>query len=295
MNPLTLSDARPADSIWTGVGGQATFRRNVDQLRKSTKDLPRLPQINHRDERSTGGKVDDAVYLLPFDVERQLASDIAFLAATEGSRDDVTAVAVEQQIHPPSLILKIAANQGVSAEVQSSIKEIFRLMDICARNGTSYNSEACVKGLLNHVMTMNHARIKARLKPSPAGCQTPYTERLLYMSRRYRSFGDPQQAQIQAKIQALHAQYLKLTQAEDQRTEKECTEEFLHGAYKLSSFGKKMDLLSILTRFDPALDEAELKAVRTVDKLGNYWRICSFLLFRPSRPRNKGVSMRRYS
>ena len=41
---------------------------------------------------------------------------------------------------------------------------------------------------------------------------------------------------------------------------------------------KKMDLLSILTRFDPALDEAELKAVRTVDKLGNYWRICSFLV-----------------
>lgn len=77
----------------------------------------------------------DSSYPLPLEVERSLADDFAFIAAFQPSVGFVTAATVEQSSDNPSLVVKLAANEGVSAEVRSKFDEMLEMLRKHARKG----------------------------------------------------------------------------------------------------------------------------------------------------------------
>jgi hypothetical protein len=77
----------------------------------------------------------DGLYPLPFVVEKGLADDLAFIAACQPHANFVSAVAIEQRSTPPSLVVKLAVNNGVSSEVEETFDRIFAVLREHARNG----------------------------------------------------------------------------------------------------------------------------------------------------------------
>ncbi|KAK5149838.1 hypothetical protein LTS14_010659, partial [Recurvomyces mirabilis] len=70
----------------------------------------------------------DKSYPLSFEVERSLADDFAFIAACQPKVEYVTAVTIELTKDEPSILVRLAANEGVSPDVQSSLNELFSVL-----------------------------------------------------------------------------------------------------------------------------------------------------------------------
>jgi hypothetical protein len=88
---------------------------------------------------------------LPRAVEKQLADDLAFLAAWEGTPDSVSAAALQRT--PGSSVLKItiAANFGVAPKAEAALQAILRSLRQCAERSKSRPStrgKANAEGLM---------------------------------------------------------------------------------------------------------------------------------------------------
>ena len=70
----------------------------------------------------------DNSYPLSFEVERSLADDFAFIAACQPKVEYVTAVTIELTEDEPSMLVRLAANEGIPPDVQSSFNEIFGML-----------------------------------------------------------------------------------------------------------------------------------------------------------------------
>ena len=74
-------------------------------------------------------------YSLPFEVEYQLAQDVAFIAAYEEQASAVSAVSITEQAPDAGITFTVASNAGVCNFVQDSFREISRVLEKCARKG----------------------------------------------------------------------------------------------------------------------------------------------------------------
>lgn len=124
---LPPDTATQGKSIWDEVC-RAEFDRDVVSLRHQN-DVPGTARIYELNDNSTASG--------PFSlaIERQVADDVAFVAAF---REGVTAVtAVTLELKEEGLRVMLAANEGVEDIVKEALEKVFRALEDCARLSNS--------------------------------------------------------------------------------------------------------------------------------------------------------------
>ena len=120
---LLPDTATRSNSIWDKVG-RAEFDRDVVSLKDQTH-VPGPSHVYKLDDNSTVSS--------PFSlaIERQIADDVAFIAAFREGARSVTAVALE--LEDEGLRVVLAANDGIKNVVKKALDKIFRILEDCAR------------------------------------------------------------------------------------------------------------------------------------------------------------------
>ncbi|GIZ49936.1 hypothetical protein CKM354_001295200 [Cercospora kikuchii] len=103
----------------------------------------------------------EETYTIPFELERSLADDFAFIAASQPQVGYVTAAVVEQRVGETALKVKLAANEGICPAVRRSFDGIMELLTKRATRDISRQS--CQTPLFDLICRLNCNRILGRL------------------------------------------------------------------------------------------------------------------------------------
>ena len=124
---LPPDTAAQGKSIWDTVC-RAEFDRDVVSLKRQN-DVPGTAHIYELNDNSTASG--------PFSlaIERQVADDIAFIAAFREGVTSVTAATLE--LKEEGLRIVLAANEGVEDIVKEVLEKILRALEDCARLSNS--------------------------------------------------------------------------------------------------------------------------------------------------------------
>ena len=124
-----VSTASAKKSIWKPLD-KKKFYDDVDDLQKLDpipSETPHpVPSITSEDGER-----------LPFETERHLADDFAFIAAYKHGADWITATGVEVLSGFSGLLIRLAANEGVEDCVVHCLNSISAILKRCAQKGTS--------------------------------------------------------------------------------------------------------------------------------------------------------------
>ena len=119
------STATPKNSVWKSVN-ITTFYNNVNEL----FNLHPVPKEIHHSIPKRFKKTENGT--IPFEAERQLADDFAFIAACEYGVDFVTAATIEVLPDLSGLVLRLAANEGIADPVMRCLSVIIAALERCA-------------------------------------------------------------------------------------------------------------------------------------------------------------------
>ncbi|OAP64272.1 hypothetical protein AYL99_00244 [Fonsecaea erecta] len=158
----TVQTAKAGNSIWQDVPEDA-FRRRIVALSAATKGVPGDSKYSVSRSASTqelppatGARV------LSFKTEQRLADDFAFILRAQEEVESTTAVCIEEIPEPPGLIIRVAANEGVQAEVKSTLEQICGCLMSCARGGMKL--EGCTATLSRLILSLSQERIMSRMR-----------------------------------------------------------------------------------------------------------------------------------
>lgn len=125
LSPDTASNDA---SVWKIVR-RAEFEKNVSGLRREN-DVPAMSHIYPLDDFAPRKSHQDYA-LLTLDIEKELADDVAFIAACEEGAYTVTACTIEASSDNLRFIL--AANEGIQPHVEDVVKSILSTLERCAQ------------------------------------------------------------------------------------------------------------------------------------------------------------------
>jgi hypothetical protein len=125
---LPVTTAPPEDSVWRGID-RTTFRQNIAALEKTfRKSSGSKEAVSRHDWQKRRAELASQDYILPFNVEQQLAEDFSFLVAAECDTKATSAVCIEEQSDPEGLVVRLAADEHVMTKVRKALKEILGLL-----------------------------------------------------------------------------------------------------------------------------------------------------------------------
>lgn len=135
MLAVTNNTAPDCDSIWKGLG-EKTFRNTIANLKFASKDLPSDSRVYAVDEWERQHHLDDTSQRrLSLKDEQRLADDLAYIAACREGAEAVSAVAMEEQLYPPSLTFRLAANGQVPEQVPRELNAFLSVLRARAKKG----------------------------------------------------------------------------------------------------------------------------------------------------------------
>ena len=114
FNPVILRENISLLSLFPGAPS-GPKQNDLEQFKRNSNDLDR-----HR---------------LTIEQERDLADNLAFLAATTDDPLKVTAVAIEESSSDSDITIRLAVNSGKIDKVQIGFENIFRLLKETSLNG----------------------------------------------------------------------------------------------------------------------------------------------------------------
>lgn len=127
---LPHSASQTPNTIWTPIA-EDRFLRSVQEIQTESKQIPGAACTH--DQKS--GKAHSEDYVLPYNLEYQLAQDVAFIAAHKEGVHTVSAATVEGKSTEQGLTFTIASNSGIEPWVRDAIRGIGVCMESCARKG----------------------------------------------------------------------------------------------------------------------------------------------------------------
>jgi len=122
-------------SIWKGID-RAALERDIAKLWQIDRYQPAPPQTQASSGSKLSTSVDDAFHVFPVSVERQLATDLAVLAAWQPTPACVSAASIHLNPDLDGLVVTLSANEGVASPVQDAFTEILTLLRTCATRCT---------------------------------------------------------------------------------------------------------------------------------------------------------------
>lgn len=135
MLAVTNNTAPDCDSIWKGLG-EKTFRNTVAALSFASKNLPSDSRVFAVDEWERQHHLDDTSQRrLSLKDEQRLADDLASIAASREGGKAVSAVALEEQLYPPILTVRLAANGQIPEQVPQGLHAFLAVLRTRAEKG----------------------------------------------------------------------------------------------------------------------------------------------------------------
>ena len=133
---LAVKTAAKKDSIWRGLP-EDRLRNHMVALERASNGVPDDAKVHLLTKwESARGHRQESSRRLPLLVEQRLADDLAFIAAAGENVKAVSAVAIEERIDTPGLIIRLAANDLVSANVVEALRTMLLTIVKCAGRST---------------------------------------------------------------------------------------------------------------------------------------------------------------
>ncbi|KAK0937362.1 hypothetical protein LTR29_011096 [Friedmanniomyces endolithicus] len=273
-------------SIWKGID-RAALERDIAKLWQIDRYQPAPPQTQASSGSKLSTSVDDAFHVFPVSVERQLATDLAVLAAWQPTPACVSAASIHLNPDLDGLVVTLSANEGVASPVQDAFTEILTLLRTCATRSLSRAS--CSSACLEVVVELHRNRILGRLGSPrfvrPKGCQR---RTLVQVGTRIRSLADnvpvlrrPTSQACRDDLAEFRKQLGRLAAAIDTIENAEGAPSVqdliavVHAAFEATIDG--VSLARRLRAFGHPPETIGRVEVRQVQSLGRYSRICSDL------------------
>lgn len=291
LNPSTASLHR---SIWQGIN-----RNSLEQDAKKLNKSQHVPGRLYYSERAP--KSDDGLYALPLSLEKSLADDLAFIAAVQPQVDYVSAVTIEQNLDGKALNFRLAANTGVTHEVREGFNALISILQQNSRKGKvlarvspsyvmtiaqEFSRQVCQERLFKLITQMNFNRVLGRLRskwfrrpshiygafdPLPLHIKKFYQKNSIRSASRPQSYGvDPVLDDIIRFEESFKR--LELSSSDDALNH---LQEVIRCSYALTENGTKLPERLRLCGCPAGL--VDVREVREVGKVANYWRIARHL------------------
>ncbi|KAI9714897.1 MAG: hypothetical protein M1820_000186 [Bogoriella megaspora] len=273
LSPDTAPSGR---FIWESVD-RAALERQTEAL-ESKKHVPGRQVYADPPYLS-----DEDLYPLSFELERSLADDLAFIAASQPGVHSVSAIAVELDKTKSLLRVKLAANDGVCSLVKEAFDDLFGLLREHARKDMT--RDKCQEKLFELIVRLNSYKIMGRLESTKF--QPP-----LYLARSWepiplparlrRLFRENCSAPISGRnrvdfdrlddeIGRFEAAFRQLEKWMSSNELLPHVQNAVKEAYGLTDGG--VNLPNRLLALGCPTSLLDAKVVREVGKVSNYWRI----------------------
>ncbi|KAI9710169.1 MAG: hypothetical protein M1812_007500 [Candelaria pacifica] len=271
---LQHSASHTPQTIWTLVP-ESQFAEKVWEVLNKSGQVPEEAHVYNQ----IRGQTFPENYQLPYNIEYQLAQDLAFIAAHEESVHTVSAATIEEAAVQDGLIFNIATNSGVGFSVRETLPEIGKLLEQCARKES--RAPECMESVFISIVRLCEPKIISRLKCkdwiAPAYYhkrrQEPMHKDLKDAVDRHQRRSGEHSDEMKETVSSLQEFINFMTKANSEIP----TLNFETRLEALWLAGKVCDTKSSLeTTFQRAgakLDIASLKTIKAFDKLANYRHI----------------------
>ncbi|KAF2869865.1 hypothetical protein BDV95DRAFT_89616 [Massariosphaeria phaeospora] len=267
---LSPNTAKLGHSIWDGLS-RKVFERDLDAL-SSTNHVP-VSQTLQSNEWPT----DRGQEIFPFEVEKQLCDDIAFIAAYDYGVEYVSAVTVEPG-ESGGIVVRLAANQGVSTRVIDALQEVFSLLKTCARKEISLGP--CAEQIFDIVVKLNRNKVLGRLASShfrprkhiKGPPREPLPARLSRLMVPFTKKSTSENENFLHQLDALHAAFLAVEATSGSLP---ALKSAVKCVFHLTDNGFSLPKILAETGLPPA--NIHSRDISEINKIANYWRICTDL------------------
>lgn len=294
LRPVQTAD--PSDTIWSIVS-EDDFRQHLVALEKRTNAVP----IDVMTERVKGTcKTATSSEILPLVVEKQVADDLAYIAAVSEGAQSVAAVCLEQHIslaHGDEcerfLNAKIAGMDIVDDAVKNMLGDIAEVLQVVARStSTDEDREhsTSVQVIFNIIIQQHTQKILGRLR-SKKWTKPTYLDRT-HKKSLWQDFANvihrvqhiyPKKSERRVRESTV-AQLTELAKIYEgfETTDTESSnalQQLVQATYRscrlpeMSAYALKLEQSSSTPQIGAAL-----KTLRQLEKIGAYWRIAEDLV-----------------
>ena len=308
LSPRTASKTR---SIWHDVN-EDDFRKHLVELSARTNGVPDAPQTyNSCHWQAAHTMADFTSHVLPFEIERRIAEDFAYLVAVKQGGQSVSAVTVEERVDHSGMILCLAALDSFAPALMYALQEV---CDILKSNAVEIQTPVEVmkipevdagrssveERLFGTIMSLHHERLIARLrsrkwqKPKylAASHKKPLWKDFANLLHRtsivYARREVKQRQQLEVSLQHLASTYEAF---EDTQDKHQAESTHLRALIKQSYlFGISDQATDLITRLNASGQTSQVAAaVKTfhqIEKIGAYWAIARSLSLLSQRYQN---------
>ncbi|SMR49132.1 unnamed protein product [Zymoseptoria tritici ST99CH_3D1] len=270
-------------SIWSDIP-QNDFRENLVKLERRTNAVPMdvlIAPVIHDSFTETD--------VLPLSVERQVADDLAYIAAVTEGAQSVAAVCLEQHIGS-KLLVRVAGMDVMDAKIRDMLDKTARLLEKAAT--LLQQAETCKERMFALITEQHSQKLLGRMRS--AKWQKPAYLRKTHKKPLVRDFenlshrvqhaypskgeGHTRKTLVDA-ITVLSKEYERFesTNIEDELKKLKLLVRSTHDWCRnpdVRAFASKLDGISSPT---PQV-AAAVKTLRQLEKIGAYWRIASNLV-----------------
>ncbi|KAL9124814.1 MAG: hypothetical protein Q9217_005900 [Psora testacea] len=245
--------------------------------------LNKCPESPKDNQQSETLSVLSSIHQLPFQREKQIVENLAFLSATTNDSAKVMAVCLEEARDRRSCTIRLTSNIGDIDEVMLGFKLMAKILEQGASRANSKDDDT--KALFRCIVTLDYCRILSRLrsrhaKKSSRNKGKPVLITLLDTAIRDQSIQPSpnitvmELADVLTKIKTLKALFMKFEDIQEHSAASSVVQD---GAMELIT---QMHDLASQTKFKLALNSSrtlnpELKTFlpEAVGKLGRYYSI----------------------
>lgn len=129
---LLHSASQTPHTIWTPIR-EDQFARTVQRIQNLSAQVPEEARTHNQES----GRLRCGNYVLHYNVEYQLAQDLAFIAVYDEGVHTVSAATVEQSATDQGLTFTVASNSGVGPRVRDGLLEVGKCLARCALKGNA--------------------------------------------------------------------------------------------------------------------------------------------------------------
>jgi hypothetical protein len=127
----STNTATPSKTIWNQVSKQTFYTDTAVLLKLSDVPEDAIEYVARQVPPGPG----EEQYVLKFEEERQVVDDLAFICAYIEGVETVTAATLLAIKNSDSVVITIAANEGVQPVVRTTLQQIARVLEKCAAGG----------------------------------------------------------------------------------------------------------------------------------------------------------------
>ncbi|OAL44806.1 hypothetical protein IQ07DRAFT_238069 [Pyrenochaeta sp. DS3sAY3a] len=265
--------ARADRSIWRIVP-RSHFETHIDCLHGKAV-VPEAQVLKKEDWPK-----DRSEYLFTFEIEKQIADDFAFIAAYEYGVQYVTAATVVSPCHDSTgMVIRMAANEGISGHVCSAIRRLLDALERCAAKKLS--REYCAATIFDLVVELNTNKLLGRLRSArfrrpPHERGNPRSPLTLRLKQHIQSMASRHQhldkfQELSSEIDNLHLSAATLDSV-DSNAIPGCLRTLVKAFFDLTIDG--FSFPARMREFGFPASVLDGRDVCEVGKIANYWRIC---------------------